>query len=530
MINQKFYRHSLRPTPLTRFQTAVPLPSSPRIKKSSTSSNFFGSSPSPLPAKTKSRRRSTSLSVDPRVQDLEAELDHLRSTQHNSGELDGLKLKLAAAITARDKIENQKLALEKSSRRELEELRTRLEELTDEVEYHRSNGSLRDNGEVEKVKKDLGARIASLEDVLRRKTDEIAKLEKQVTRMEELEAELDSEKSARRDIEAASAKVPAQTSSPELAGLQDKVALLEVELSEARATTPSSGSTSSAKQLRQLQRELDAAKREKDALQSELDQSDDILAKKDEEILHLRGALPLPGSPALGATPVDDGRVKELELQVESLQEEIRNLEASGADTVRSLEGQLETAKAALEQAKSELESSRIEGDKFRADAEVCCPVPSDNTLLTMQSVISQCDALKAEVKQTREALSAKEQDITAIETDLGDVREQLLTERTTMSDLQAKLSEAANLSDARTAEMAATLRTMKKSMQELEASESSTKQKHDALMLDAQRLEQDVEKLQAQLNDAEQKAQEAIASMQEQLASVDLPLLTDYC
>jgi predicted nucleic acid-binding Zn-ribbon protein len=194
------------------------------------------------------------------------------------------------------------------------------------------------------------------------------------------------------------------------------------------------------------------------------------------------------------------------------------------------LEGQLETAKAALEQAKSELESSRIEGDKFRADAEVCCPVPSDNTLLTMQSVISQCDALKAEVKQTREALSAKEQDITAIETDLGDVREQLLTERTTMSDLQAKLSEAANLSDARTAEMAATLRTMKKSMQELEASESSTKQKHDALMLDAQRLEQDVEKLQAQLNDAEQKAQEAIASMQEQLASVDLPLLTDYC
>lgn len=369
------YWHSPRPT-LTCCQAAVPLPSSPRIKKSSTSSNFFGSSPSPLPVKTKSRRRSTSLSVDPRIQDLEAELDHLRSTQ-NSAELDGLKVKLAAAISARDKIENQKLALEKSSRRELEEVRTRLEELTDEVEYHRSNGSSRDNGEVEKVKKDLGARIASLEEVLRRKTDEIAKLEKQVARMEELEAELESEKSARRDTEATSATAPAPASSPEIAGLQDKVDMLEAELSEARAITASSGSTSSAKQLRQLQRELDAAKREKDALQSELDQSDDILAKKDEEILHLRGALPLPGSPVLGTTSVAGGRVRELELQVESLQKEIRNLEASGADAIRSLEGQLETAKAALEQAKSELESSRTEGNKLRADAEVGDPALS---------------------------------------------------------------------------------------------------------------------------------------------------------
>jgi chromosome segregation ATPase len=487
------------------------------MKKSSTSSNFFGSSPSPLPVKTKSRRRSTSLSVDPRVQDLEAELD-------------GLKLKLAATISARDKIENQKLALEKSSRREMEELRTRLEELTDEVEYHRSNGSSRDNGEVEKVKKDLGARIASLEEVLWKKTDEIAKLEKQVARMEDLEAELESEKSARRDSEAASTTAPEPTSSPEIAVLQDKVSLLEAELSEARATTSSSGSTSSAKQLRQLQRELDAAKREKDALQSELDQSDDILAKKDEEILHLRGALPLPGSPVLGTTPVHDGRVRELELQVESLQEEIRELEASGADTIRKLEGQLETAKAALAQAKSELESTMIEGDKLRADAEVCDPVLWRQCLLTMQSFLSQRATLEAEVKQTRDALSVKEHDIVAIEKDLGDVSEQLIIERTAVSDLQAKLGEAAVSSDARAAEMAATLRTMEQAMKELEASESSTTQKHDALLLDAQRLEQDVEKLQMQLDNAEHTAREAIASMQEQLVSVDLPWLTEHC
>jgi uncharacterized phage infection (PIP) family protein YhgE len=126
--------------------------------------------------------------------------------------------------------------------------------------------------------------------------------------------------------------------------------------------------------------------------------------------------------------------------------------------------------------------------------------------------------------------LSVKEHDIVAIEKDLGDVSEQLIIERTAVSDLQAKLGEAAVSSDARAAEMAATLRTMEQAMKELEASESSTTQKHDALLLDAQRLEQDVEKLQMQLDNAEHTAREAIASMQEQLVSVDLPWLTEHC
>ena len=98
------------------------LPGGP-LKKSSTA--FFP--PSFTPARNKSRRRSASFSSDPRVTDLEAELQASRSAQRSASlELEKVHAQLETTRRELDKVMNAKMALEKSSQRDTERLKSEL--------------------------------------------------------------------------------------------------------------------------------------------------------------------------------------------------------------------------------------------------------------------------------------------------------------------------------------------------------------------------------------------------------------------
>ena len=285
-----------------------------------------------------------SFNGDSRVQQLQDEVETLKdqlSRGADYAEVDKLKENLANIKKKALKLENEKMALERSTNKAIEEMRNQLEANNEELDFLRHNGGNQSTEELEKLKKtalreraELEARIASLTKELFGKTESLARMEKRVEAMEEelrqahdaltvaKEAETKAIESLEETAERAARAGPAAQESIDRA--QEQINKLEAELSvatrrlevvsddlaqakaggpvEKPANTTSEAPASSSvahfeKTIRQLQREISALMREKAALQANLQENDDLLAEKDEEIFRLKASIPMPPSP-----------------------------------------------------------------------------------------------------------------------------------------------------------------------------------------------------------------------------------------
>ena len=297
------------------------------LKRSNT--DFFGAALSPLPVKRHgaNRRRSTSLSGDNRVNELQAELDQLRPSII---ELENNKRQLTAVKKELDKVTNAKLALERSSQRQVDELNSKMEDLTYELEDWRRNDGSGSKSEVDKVRKSLAAemenlrnRIAELEKSVQEKSSEVERLQSRVQHLALVEGELEEEKQKLHKLQST------PVTSANTAQLEEKIfaleAALEKERSEASAAASHAGPAALDLTTRQLQRQLKS-------LQAQVVRQNEELASQDEEINRLTkqsaSRIPLPGSPVLSASHSDKDitRIIELEEQVETVKAEVVSL------------------------------------------------------------------------------------------------------------------------------------------------------------------------------------------------------------
>ena len=266
----------------------------------------------------------------------------LRSAQGPSSiELDKLKTQLMNAKKELDKATNAKLALERSSAREMEELKSRLEDANFELEDWRRNDGSGSKAGIENAKKAARQEL----DVLSRKIEElegsIREKERALEELPVLEGQIEDLRTALSQAQAsADGAVSSGSPSQASAELCERITELEKELAASRTAAPSA-SLPADKTSRQLQREISKLKGQITGLEEEL-------ATQDDEILRLRGALPLPGSPSLTATKSTEDILK-----------------------IEMLEGQLEETKAQVTEAREKLEIAEEQNEALLKQLEV---------------------------------------------------------------------------------------------------------------------------------------------------------------
>lgn len=369
---------------------------------------------------SKRRRRSLSFNGDSRIQQLQDEVETLKdqlSRGADYAEVDKLKENLANIKKKSLKLENEKIALERSTNKAIEEMRNQLEANNEELEFLRHNSGNQSPEELEKLKKsaqrekaELEARIASLTRELSSKTESLASIERRVEAMEEelqysqeaLTLAKEAEKKALESLEQnARETANADTLAQESAGrAQAQISKLEGELSvanrrletmseevaqaKAKASSDRSSDNTSEpavsssvahfeKTIRQLQREISALTREKAALQANLQENDDLLAEKDEEIFSLKASIPMPPSPrgdrhgdASGSTDISSA-LELKEVEIDMLRKEKVALEGKLMQQVaRSAELTVE-----INSLQSELES--LKSDNVEVGAAIQC-------------------------------------------------------------------------------------------------------------------------------------------------------------
>lgn len=290
-----------------------------------TSSGFGSPDQQRLTSGRGHRRRSTSLSSSANVASLEAELVGLRSLLTESeAQLEPLRTKLSTAQKAVLRLENEKMALERSTARATEELKADLCEARDELEGLREVVHAREGAsdELEQAKREAARERESLEGDLKERAEAVRRLEARVEEQEEeIERERDSLREAEERIKAlkAEAKAPPSVSvTPEVSAVADpsadqamhdaivarfeaRITELEGELSTSLAAAgPSdnlgssmtrstsdrslSHETEAEVELSKLQKELNRLKRDKKNLEDDLAASDELVAEKDREI------------------------------------------------------------------------------------------------------------------------------------------------------------------------------------------------------------------------------------------------------
>jgi DNA repair exonuclease SbcCD ATPase subunit len=266
----------------------------------------------------------------------------LRAAQGPSSiELDKLKTQLVNAKKELDKVTNAKLALERSSAREVEELKSRLEDANFELEDWRRNDGSGSKAGIENAKKAarqevdvLTRRVDELEETIREKERALEKLPVYEAQIAELRIALDQ-------AQAVATETLHGTSTNEAsAELSERIADLEKELAAARTAAPSVALPAD-KTSRQLQREISK-------LKSQVTNLEEELAAQDDEILRLRGAVPLPGSPSLTATKSNEEIAK-----------------------IALLEGELEDAKSQANEARERLEIAEEQTQALQKQLEV---------------------------------------------------------------------------------------------------------------------------------------------------------------
>ncbi|KAK4685835.1 hypothetical protein P7C73_g4309, partial [Tremellales sp. Uapishka_1] len=485
--------------------------SSPREKKASFSSNFFGSSPAPAAPRSRTtsrhhspppRRRASSVSSSLKIHDLENEIEALRAAQGPSGaELETMKTQLNNTKKELLKVENEKIAVEKSSKKEIDRLKSTMEDQMFELESYRSDGGV-SKDDVEKIKKSateekmsLQKRVESLQADIEKRCAEIVLLEQKVLRVSEVEAELLREKNLRTQREQAPIH-PATASPSEVQALTEKIAVLESQLSSREPSSSSSTSNiaGDTKSIRQLQRELAALRREKEALEIDLKENDDLLAEREAEILALRGAIPIPDSPS---SRPKDGKLEKVLAELEAANHEIERVNAE-LESMRGdmaalnqdrefFEGQLDGAKMAL--IKKEERVVQLEVDIGRLQTLLAKEQEDAGSLRSCRTELqTQLDSAAVAYLEKETALqqliddrSADDARIAELRAEVGGAKERIVALEAEVSEFQTSQEAWVASQAVITAELATALEIVQRSREEVD----SLKAKRDEIERD---------------------------------------------
>ncbi|KAG9046033.1 hypothetical protein FS837_005186 [Tulasnella sp. UAMH 9824] len=263
--------------------------------------------PGRAPLRTGGRPRASSVDGDLRFLRMEAELEELRKAkQEAESSAESAQQKLTKAKTDLLAMENAKMAAESVAAREIAQLQDELEDRQFDLEnLHQQLNDLQGGGqmggeETERLKKENSTLL-----------DTIRKLELNAA------------------LAPAVTPVPTGDSTPDLS----------------RSTAD--------RNTRVLQRQLDQALRDKQALETELQEMDDILASREDEITRLQGLQS------------DNSSTSRLEQELESLREE---LEAAREES-RELQNHLSTAQLDIEGLEDTRQRLEAELAKAKEDA-----------------------------------------------------------------------------------------------------------------------------------------------------------------
>lgn len=281
---------------------------------------------------------------DGRAQQLEAEVQLLREQlESNKGpaELETMKNALGSLKRESLKLENEKIAIERSKQKEVEALQSKLEDVIEELDDWRANAKQSSGKEeLEKAKKVAQAALNEVTKQLDRSNDEVSQLRKSIESLEKKLREREEAEMALKD-EIKRLNQHTGNSSSDDESLQNELRELRQRLKEGDAapTVPSGSNVQLEKQIRQLQREIVKVNKEKEAIQASLEENDDLLAEKDEEILKLRSKVPLPETRAPSpAAYNDDFEKSELRAKLRKCEEEIKGLDRELAEAYEQLE------------------------------------------------------------------------------------------------------------------------------------------------------------------------------------------------
>ncbi|WRT70291.1 uncharacterized protein IL334_007289 [Kwoniella shivajii] len=392
----------------------------------SPTTDLFSSSTSP--SRLKNKRRSMSVS-GPAPSEL-IELENQIST---------LQEQLVSRKRDLDKAVNEKLAIEAAGKKKTSKLESELEDVKEELDFYRRNeGSGGDGKEVEKLKKTmqiekeaLQAKLDEKQTEITQKIEQVKELERKAERVEALEADLEKERNARQALETSSA--PSGSSSPSSTQLQEaqgKIQSLEAELAKARSTSSASASSKGGDmEIRHVKRELQKALRDKDYLESLVKENDELLAEKDDEIARMKTAIPIPGSPVLGAH-VNNAKIEELEAEIITLEDKIEMQREKYEVKHKQVEGKLQSATSDLEKIKRIEEELSQQLQQSKEDAK-------DTT--------AQRDTLQTDLKTALDQLSVKQTEVDGLNSQLEQLRNDVLS---TQAVAQAAQQEATEIKD----------------------------------------------------------------------------------
>jgi len=376
---------------------------------------------SPAPRSKRALSFSGGASQD-KIQALEAEVENLR-LQAMPGldmkDVDKLRADLETAKRHAMKMENEKLAVERSIQREMEDIKSKLSDANDELNYLRAFDGQSVQQQLDVTKKSAGQERAALEEELQKRSDELEKRRIDVVRLEGRLRELESDSEGRQaEITALESQLEAaQKSSPggadmelmrstitklenDLAGktvdctsARERIMKLEAKLELAASTNATTAvaapnDAQAAKLKRAHQREVDDLRRAKEDLERHLAESEELVAEREVEIFELKRHMPLPGeqtaeqdAESTGMTSEEVVQLKaDLQVKVNHIDDLLQEKEQVGKD-LRSVKAELEKAQSehslcgsAMKSLQDELSGKDDDVLKLVAKSEVSAP------------------------------------------------------------------------------------------------------------------------------------------------------------
>lgn len=287
------------------------------------------------------------------------------------------------------KMENEKMASERSIQREMDDIKSRLSDANDELQYLRALDGQSVQQELDNAKKAANAERLALEQELQSRSDDLEKRKMDVRRLESRLSEVQDEVERLRSTAPSTSTQP-QLNDEEVRGLRQAIETLQREL-DSRTTEyedakkrigtledklrSSSKPTNdhaptnpqAAKQQRAHQRELEDLQQAKEALRRHLAESEELVAERDAEIFELKRHIPLPSAEADASLDASfAGDIADLRTQLVTKEEELdaaRKAKAVAEDRLQQVESQLEEAKA-------EVSSKTVSLDNLRGEFE----------------------------------------------------------------------------------------------------------------------------------------------------------------
>jgi chromosome segregation ATPase len=343
--------------------------------------------PSPTPRSKRALSFSGGASQD-KIQALEAEVENLR-LQAMPGldlkDIEKLRVDLETAKRHAMKMENEKLAVERSIQREMEHIKSKLSDANDELNYLRAFDGQSVQQQLDVTKKSANQERAALEEELQKRSDELEKRRMDVVRLEGRLRELESDSEGRKaQIVALESQLQAAQKTSvggadlemmrstvtkletDLAGktmectsARERIVKLEAKLesaSSANATTAvaAPNDAQAAKIKRAHQREVDDLRRAKETLERHLAESEELVAEREIEIFELKRHMPLPGEQTVEQDPKSASMTSEEVVQLKAdLRVKVDHMDKLLQEK-EQVERDLRTIKAELAKAQNE--------------------------------------------------------------------------------------------------------------------------------------------------------------------------------